>query len=328
MKPTRSIYINASRAAALLGHNKYAKQHQEFEAVWQKVCPVSYENAQRRNSVSSDASKLAEILRKEPEIRLACANAPSISAQSSSSAEVAAAHTATSSSLPVTSLSPKERALVRDELRARFFTSYGCHNETDVFRRVRDAHPGMNIVEGGGVYYKRLMGSIRGIDWYIGGKIDAISGDGSCVIEIKNRVNRLFGKVADYEMVQLQWYLHLLPAARSALLVECYRPDANTVQLGSQRVDKDPGLWDIYMAKTRVILEYLIDVLEDPGKQDFYMRSSRKSALLSDIINFSMGIKYHHHHHASSSPERDCDGNFSPEASPPPPSSAAPLADN
>lgn len=48
---------------------------------------------------------------------------------------------------------------------------------------------------------------MNGIDVYIGGKCDGLSNDGNWVLEIKNRMRKLFGKVVEYERIQVLAYL-------------------------------------------------------------------------------------------------------------------------
>jgi hypothetical protein len=72
------------------------------------------------------------------------------------------------------------------------------------------------------------------------GKIDRIEErpDGSRVlVEIKNRTNRLFRKVVDYEMIQVQVYLQMLGLAH-ARLVEQYNN-----QVLSHEITRDEEMW-------------------------------------------------------------------------------------
>ena len=76
-----------------------------------------------------------------------------------------------------------------------------------------------NIVEKSGKYHKEELfiidNEIDGVMdiWTVGGKVDgiAIDKDGNKIIlEIKNRVNRLFNTVRDYEKVQCYAYMYAL----------------------------------------------------------------------------------------------------------------------
>ena len=74
------------------------------------------------------------------------------------------------------------------------------------------------------------------------GKVDRIEendDDGSRVlVEIKNRTNRLFGRVVEYEMVQVQVYLHMLNLNK-ARLVEQFND-----QVESHDIDRDDVMWN------------------------------------------------------------------------------------
>ena len=76
-----------------------------------------------------------------------------------------------------------------------------------------------NIVEKSGKYHKEELfiidNEIDGVMdiWTVGEKVDgiAIDKDGNKIIlEIKNRVNRLFNTVRDYEKVQCYAYMYAL----------------------------------------------------------------------------------------------------------------------
>ena len=45
--------------------------------------------------------------------------------------------------------------------------------------------------------------SVTGVPIVVGGRVDGYSGTTGALIEVKNRVHRLFDKVVDYEKVQL-----------------------------------------------------------------------------------------------------------------------------
>jgi hypothetical protein len=78
-------------------------------------------------------------------------------------------------------------------------------------------------------------------NFVIVGKVDRIEvgQDGSrTLVEIKNRTNRLFKRVVDYENIQIQVYLQMLGLVR-ARLVEQY----NT-QVLSHDVERDEEMWN------------------------------------------------------------------------------------
>jgi hypothetical protein len=70
-------------------------------------------------------------------------------------------------------------------------------------------------------FKKKKIATSSHYEWYITGKIDGIRED-NVLVEIKNRVNRLFGTLRDYELVQIQIYLNMFKM-KQGHLVECIK---------------------------------------------------------------------------------------------------------
>ena len=90
-------------------------------------------------------------------------------------------------------------------------------------------------------FYNLHVCEIEGTKYVICGKIDRIEErpDGSRVlVEIKNRTNRLFRSVPEYEFIQVQVYLQLLGLVH-ARLVEQYNS-----QILSHDITRDEEFWD------------------------------------------------------------------------------------
>ena len=68
------------------------------------------------------------------------------------------------------------------------------------------------------------INTINNFEWHLIGKLDGKTDDGS-VLEIKNRVNKLFGQVPTYEYPQLMVYMRLADSNK-AYMFERYRNDA------------------------------------------------------------------------------------------------------
>ena len=71
------------------------------------------------------------------------------------------------------------------------------------------------------------------------GRVDRVEAtpDGPCLVEIKNRVNRLFNKVVGYENVQVQTYLQMLDLPRARLV------EQHNGAIASHDVTRDDALW-------------------------------------------------------------------------------------
>jgi hypothetical protein len=83
---------------------------------------------------------------------------------------------------------------------------------------------------------------IEGTVYKVVGRVDRIqlNEDGTkTLVEIKNRANKLFGRVRDYENVQCQTYLQMLKTIRYCRLVEQYNDEKK-----GYLIEKDDEKWE------------------------------------------------------------------------------------
>jgi hypothetical protein len=151
--------------------------------------------------------------------------------------EIEAADTAQSA------FTARDAELAKEYCRAELYGAYGTQQEAPV----REQQQQLLDVTKDDVYRKRFLCEIlndlgeglnvdgeeknRTTRWriYVGGKCDGIGRrptDGKrVVLEIKNRVSRLFRSVPEYERIQIMCYLFVL-GMDEALLLERYRDDS------------------------------------------------------------------------------------------------------
>jgi hypothetical protein len=200
-------------------------------------------------------------------------------ALATTSSEVAACYHGALTELEHVSLDAQERQLVDAHLKKNLYTAYGTRAETEMLQHIRDV---MCIpCHADPAFYKVCMGEIDGVPWFVGGKIDALSDDGDLLIEIKNRVNRLFHRAPTYEAVQVQAYLELLDVHQGAL-VECFKSEVGGVQTNLIPIARDKMFWkhDV-VPKLRKFVAFLVKLLRDPATQDTFLRSKRPSLLVT-----------------------------------------------
>jgi hypothetical protein len=219
-KPPRPPYvcIYASQVAVCIGANKHKKVSEAVDAMWQRISPHSYYAALERNGLKTDDQNVTEIMAKHLDIKTLVDR--SLTLPCDSSDQVAAHYDLVSRDLESAELGEDEKRLVDDVLKRNLYTTYGNLHEHHMLAHIRDT---LGIkCRPDPTFYKQLGGTCRGVPWYVGGKIDAINEDRTLLIEIKNRVNRLFNRVPFYEVIQVQTYLHLLGVEQGAL-VECLK---------------------------------------------------------------------------------------------------------
>lgn len=86
-------------------------------------------------------------------------------------------------------------------------TRYGVRNENNILTLYENRTG--NIIINNNIYHKRKVYEDLNIIIYMCGKIDGMIQNQDSIIEIKNRMNKLFYKLKDYEKVQLMCYMHL-----------------------------------------------------------------------------------------------------------------------
>ncbi len=281
-----SICIYASQLASCINHNRFKKPSDALETVWQRVAPASFRDALTRNGIKTQEEAVRDIMTSNQTVRNLLVHAEDV--VTTSSVEVARGYEEISTRLAEAELKWEERKLVDDAMKKTLYTSFGTRQESVAFQKI-DARIPCRLDD---TFYRSHVGEIDGVHIFVGGKVDAISKDGSTVIEIKNRINRLFYKLPLYEIIQVQTYLHLLPTVKRARLVECLTKEDGTVQMNMIPIERDQDMWDTYIVpKIRGFVKYLLRLLDDPVEQDAYLQSRRRAALVTTAINqFSVSV--------------------------------------
>lgn len=270
------VCVYASQVAMCIGSNRHKKVSDAVLLMWQRIAPASFRDAMRRNGLQTDEDMLSTLVESSDEARALVDKSLTAAATSS---EVAACYTCASNQLEHSSLGDQERQLVDAALKKNLYTSYGTRAETEMLQHIQRV---MCIpCHTDPTFYKKSMGEIDGVPWFVGGKIDALSDDRALVIEIKNRVNRLFHRAPAYEAVQVQTYLELLDVQHGAL-VECLKGEQGAVQTNAIPIARDKALWRLdIVPKLRRFVSFLLTLLRDPTLQDAFLTSKRPSAMVS-----------------------------------------------
>lgn len=309
------VCIYASQVAMCVGANKHKKISEAMDIVWQRTDPHSFRAALRRNRVKTDDEIAEGIIHTHTQVQH-LVNL-TLSAPCDSSDQVAKRYDAVSKELRAVSLHEEDRRLVEDVLKRNLYTTYGNVQESGVLQYVRDTL-GIGCAEDP-TFYKREQGVCEGpwgkLPWFVGGKIDAIDDSRTLLIEIKNRVNRLFYRVPFYEQLQVQTYLELLDLERG-VLVECLRHQPSSHSAGGERdhvdtkdtkrdhaagdgtgeeadravnvisITRDRDLWAREIVpKLRGFVDFLARLLNDASLQDRYLQSRRRNAMVTSHVN-------------------------------------------
>jgi hypothetical protein len=124
-----------------------------------------------------------------------------------------------------TSISEPEKKEILKSISNVTNTNFGTKNETDVLK-IYESLTNQMIVKDD-IYRKKKIYESGTANIYIGGKIDGINNENGSIIEIKNRVSRLFYDLRNYEKVQLMCYIFLF-GSLNGHLVEALKKSGKT----------------------------------------------------------------------------------------------------
>ena len=226
----KRVILKASDVAAIIGRHQYKSRTEIFNEYWKKYSPETFtgQTQKDRAEAALQASEGAQEVLK---------SALNVQAKDSTEVQKVFAH-AKEQVNSDSKLSATQKAEVIEHLRSQVYTTHGTRSEdktavkvetTENVRLIRDE-----------LFHNLDVCVIGDVKFVICGKIDRIEErpDGSRIlVEIKNRTNRLFRRVVDYEFIQIQVYLQMLGLVH-ARLVEQYNS-----QVMSHPVDRDEELW-------------------------------------------------------------------------------------
>ena len=208
MSSTRSIFISASDVAACVGRNPYRPRSEALLAAFKKYDGSGYE----RSGQTSERDRIESVLARQPAFKEMLLDAEKTTADRQGAAEN---EKKLKMALNKLDLTDRERTELAGHIRSTFNTAMGTRQESGVLANVSE-YIGQEATKDDRLH-KKTMGTVEGIPWILGGRVDGLTPSGD-VVEIKNRMRRLFGSVPDYERVQVLCYCHLLDAKKAYLI--------------------------------------------------------------------------------------------------------------
>ena len=275
----QSVCIYASQLASCIGYNRFKKQCDALETVWKRVDPDGFAAALRRNHIKTQEEAVLDIMTSNDTVRSILVQAES--AINTTSNDVARGYEIASSQLASSQLGVDEWRMVDDTVRKTLYTTFGNRREHDALQHVSETIQACRPDE---TFYRARVAECDGVEIFVGGKLDGLSDDGTTIVELKNRVNRLFYKIPMYEVVQVQAYLHVVPTATNACLVECLTRDDGSIVTNTVHMRRDDFLWkdDIVPSLCRFV-RVLLRVLSDVPLQDAYLQSRHRQSFFNQV---------------------------------------------
>ena len=132
-------------------------------------------------------------------------------------------------------------------------------------------------------YHTKNLFQTRIAFWNIGGKIDGITSDMKTIVEVKNRVNKLFNQLRDYEKIQTYAYMNIFDK-KKATLVECLK--TNNSEMNFIDIKYQKSFWDNHIEPRIIAFIKLFEkVVKNPELQ-LFMLTECKEDIETFINNF------------------------------------------
>ena len=231
-KSIRTVTIRASDIAAIIDRNQYKKPSDVFNEMWQRYSPETFVGQTQEQTAAIATAKC------DPADKAVLAAATSYVAKDGADA-VKVFSQAEKKIEASTTLSDVDKGVVLDQLKSQIFTSLGTRAESKTAELVEKNE--CIILEIDEKYYNLPLCVIDNTKYRISGKIDRMEqvGEEVVLVEIKNRMRKLFLSIPIYEYIQVQIYFQIVPLdIQRAKLIQQYGAATSTIM-----INRDDNLW-------------------------------------------------------------------------------------
>ena len=273
----QNICIYASELASLIGLNNFKSPSETLFRIWQKNFPLDYEKVFKSLGDAANPlvdnktsfKKITKKYNKNLELDLEkCIDSKDVDKMMKKRKELMEV---------CKDMDDKDRKKIEENIVNLTNTGFGTRNESrsvHIYTQMTGV-PVMNISN----FYKRILMKSGDYNWYIGGKIDGICQD-KTIIEVKNRMHKLFYNLREYEKIQTFSYMYILESQKSQL-VETFmkgeQPEVNIIDIQFEQI-----YWDYIFDRITQFVEYF---------NEFMKNETLKKELLSQgVENFNINI--------------------------------------
>lgn len=228
------IVIGASSVAAALSLNRHRTKDEVVAELLKKYAPTL------KSRPKTTAERAREVIASSPET--ASAVAAAVSARTDNGTEaVAVAATAKRKIERDETLSPEQKRVAIDHARSAVYSRHGTRNEAVTCDAIQQQSTEGVRLEKDNSFHELEVCTVGDNTFVIVGRVDRIEvrdDDGTrTLVEVKNRMHRLFGRIPQYEFIQLQVYLQLLGLVHGRLV------EQHDDEIASYPVVRDEELW-------------------------------------------------------------------------------------
>lgn len=267
------IFISASELAIITGHNQYKEPSEIILKYWKRHFKQNYNDfLEKMKKESKDIKK--EETEFETINRIAKKNNININVKKCLNTKNTESLNKNKDELfkeTLSKVSADDSKKLKDAINRVTNTHFGIKNENkgiELYSQKTQCK-----VELTNTYFKKELSVIENncgnIDsWYLGGKVDGLTNiDGEkTIVEIKNRVNKLFNCVRDYEKVQCFAYMYILDI-KNVHLAETLKSSKNQ-NMNIINISYNDDFMDNIIEKIEQFIYDFYDFLDDDKQKE------------------------------------------------------------
>ena len=269
------LLINCSEIAIITGDNQFKSKRDYLIDVWKKNAKKDYEIYKNMTQFVkvTDEDKIRDISAKN-----------NINIEEEMKKCVQTKNTTDLNNMQkiifdkMQNLSNHEKKIITESVKNVTNTKFGIKNEFDV-TKLYESKTG-SIIEKDNKYHKKIVYEDleNNICISIGGKIDGINKTNRSIIEVKNRMHKLFYTLREYEKVQIMCYMYIHDS-NNGHLVEAHKKkdgtDINIIEVAYDSLYMDNIINKIrkfakFYGKFIVNHEMKINLLKDENMTDLF----------------------------------------------------------
>lgn len=248
------VAISASDLAPICGMDYYANWAKVIAKIWKQVAPEDYKDWEAR---AKQSGRTLATDRPHAQMKTLSTTAAASGRQEAaaaiqsiqsavgalnkdttkSSANLVAKQTEIRAAVAAnTALTEPEKQQLIDLMKTATNTRHGISNEANGYQIFAQT-----MGKPCAAQQKTLKHTVfadERFEWVLTGRLDGLTADGE-VVEIKNRTKGLFGRIRDYEAVQLQAYIHMTDAPLGHL-IELHRLTDGRMEHDIKTLARDP----------------------------------------------------------------------------------------
>jgi hypothetical protein len=225
----KKINIPTTDLASLCGMDHYNNYNKSICKIWKKLYPIDYEATEiivrsrgDACSIDNNYKKLAA-LQKKSGTNVNVVNMVSAVNQkrhTSSNTLTENQSSIASEIKDCSKLTEEQKQQMVKLMNSATNVVFGCRNEgrgidafTNITGKTIQAKQNKLVY----TFHTDTLADNQVVEWNITGKYDGLTSDNE-VVEVKNRQRKLFNEIRDYEMCQIQTYLHILQSDKGFLV--------------------------------------------------------------------------------------------------------------